>query len=480
MLIVYWQSFHHPWALDDGPVILQNPDIQSWQSFLKNARPGRPVRELSLMLDRALWGMDPTWWHVQQLFWHVFNGVLVWVLGKKLGLGGRAALLASLFFLLHPVQVEVVANLANRKDSLALAGILVSVIALLNFQKGKERQRFLWLALAFGAGLLACGAKQTAIGLLLLWPVIEYLWCDQDRYFLLRHRRLFASALGAGLVAVMAWYLFGGGREQFLADARRWFYVYQYFEPTDELDQLLMVLKSSGFLAWHLVWPLNLAPDYIYPPPAGILEPRIFLTGLGWIGVGILLLVLWRKRHPAFFSLLWVLAFWLPVSGLWPISYFAADRYLYIPLVGLAMLLGGVYDRCRKWERVLAPLFLLWLVALAGLSFQQNRIWLSPERLWKHAVEVSPESSSAWNNLGLVVLNQGHPDTAASYFAKAISLNPYNANPYYNLGLAYEKQGNLGQALVYYRKFVEGRAPGLVREREALRQRLRRTYGIRL
>jgi hypothetical protein len=481
-MLVYWQSFGHPWSFDDTPVILQNPDILSLANFFDNVRDGRPVRELSLLLDHSLWGLEPRWWHLQQLFWHALNGALLWSLAGMLGFNRIGAWLAALVFLLHPVQVEVVANLSNRKDSLALCFCLLAAMAYLRFCQTRAAGGWRWLPVALILVLVGCGAKQTAAGVILVFLVVEFLWLQPERRVLLRYPRILAAVIFVGGIAGLIWYAWGGGRALFLQAARRWFFVYQHFDPATEFDQLLMILKSSCFLLLKVLWPFQLAAEYIYAPPASIADPWV-IGGVGvWCLFLVLLVVAGRKRSLLLVPLVWLLAFWLPVSNLWPLSYFAADRYLYMPMVGPALLCG--WGGMLLWGRgCRRPVLLVAVVLLTGLgllSFRQNQTWSSPEALWGQAIKVSPESSGTWNNLGLIYLRRGDIDQSIPYFKNSIKFNPYKATAYYNLGSAHEQLQQLNLALQQYQLFLSINAPGLKQERELLRQRLLQQYGVQL
>ena len=120
--LVSANTFGNGWTYDDFSVIVENSDVRSWAGFLKDSYPGRPLRELTYLLDHSLFGLNPFGRHIQQIFWHALNACLIFTLGRQLQLARWAALLAALIFVLYPLKVEVVANLSRRKDSLALAG----------------------------------------------------------------------------------------------------------------------------------------------------------------------------------------------------------------------------------------------------------------------------------------------------------------------------------------------------------------------
>jgi hypothetical protein len=114
---LYSQTFYNEWTLDDLTVLVNNPDIKSLSGFFENTKPGRPLREFTFLADYTFFGQSPFGYHFQHLFWHWLNGVLIYLLGAVL-------------FLVHPLTVEVGANISHRKDSLSLAFSLLSLLAL--------------------------------------------------------------------------------------------------------------------------------------------------------------------------------------------------------------------------------------------------------------------------------------------------------------------------------------------------------------
>jgi len=477
---LYANTFGHAWTLDDFPVIVNNPDVKSLAGFWADSYPGRPLRELTFLLDYALFGLHPAGWHVQNIFWHGLNAWLVFLLAGRLGASRFVAWSAALLFLVHPVQVEVVANIANRKDSLALACIMLATLAYLRALRPQGRKP-VWLGLALLLALLGWTAKQNAVMLPLLWIGYELAFVDAQERLLLRFPKVLWTIALAGLTGFLGWYVYGGGlqlqQQQMSAVMAK---MTVYLPPGEVAPYVLMVLKSLTFMVGKLLWPLNLAPEYIYAAPVGWFDPWV-LAALGILaGYGLLLWRFLRTWPPAFFALLWIGLFWLPTANFWPLSYFAADRYLYAPVVGLALLTGLVVERCcPPKNRLPEQVMTLGLLACCLLTWQQNRTWATPLSLWTQAVRVNPESTSALNNLGGAYLQLGQPQKSLEYFHKAAA-NFDNPMPWYNLGRVYEQLGERDKAISSYRSFLAFHDPGTAQLAQQLRLRLFRQYGIQL
>jgi len=477
---LYANTFGHAWILDDFPVIVNNPDVQSLAGFWADSYPGRPLRELTFLLDHALFGLDPAGWHVQNVFWHGVNAFLLFLLADRLGCSRFVAWSAALLFLVHPVQVEVVANISHRKDSLALACILLATLAYLRALR-PEARTLPWLAVALSLALVGWTAKQNAVMLPLLWLGYELAFVDRKNRLLLRQPKCLVAGAITATLGFLGWYLLGGGmplHRQAMVGVMAKMTV--YLNPDNVAPYFLMVLKSLTFMVGKLLWPLALAPEYVYPAPSGWFDPWV----LGALAIlGIYGMLLWRARRlwpPFFFALLWIGLFWLPTANLWPLSYFAADRYLYTPTLGLALMTALVVERwCPPKNYLPAQVMAMGLLACCLLTWQQNRVWATPLSLWTQAVRVAPESTSALNNLGGAYLELGQLERSLEFFHKAAA-NFDNPMPWYNLGRVYEQLGDRDKAIFHYRSFLAFNDPVTAQLARRLRLRLFRQYGIQL
>lgn len=450
---VYANTFANGWTYDDTPVILQNPDIQSFAGFLANQQPGRPLRELSLMFDRALFGMQPAGWHVQQIFWHGLNGFLVGALLLRLGGGLTAAVLAALVFLVHPLQVEVVAQLSHRKDSLALAFALLAMHAYVTAGGAAAwRRRAGWLLLSGTLFAAGCLAKESVVVLPLVMILYELLFVAREDRLLSRSPRLLLVLAGSGVLGGLAWYLGLGGRDRLLTLAGYQLMKYNYFDPVNEFSYLLILLKSWLFIFLRTLWPADLALEYVYPLPSSVADLWV-LGALAMLTAWAAALYFSWKRHPVYaFALGWVACLWLPVANLWPTSaYFAADRYLYAPFAGVAILCGlgaAALARRRQLPALIGAGLLL--VALCVLTWRQNAVWKDQLSLWRQAARVSPQSSVALNNYGVQLFRLGQRREGLALIERAAQ-NPYYYEANANAAQIYQSMG-LPDKADYFRR----------------------------
>ncbi|HBT82454.1 MAG: hypothetical protein A2091_06810 [Desulfuromonadales bacterium GWD2_61_12] len=474
--VVFVPTFSLPWIYDDLVVIVGNPDVQSISAFWRDSYPGRPLREVTFLLDHALFGLQPAGWHLQHLLWHGLNAGLVFLLGRRLTGSPLAGVLAALCFLVHPLQVEVVANLSHRKDSLALFFILAALLAYArSFDAAVPLWRWRLAALILGSiGVLA---KENALVVPLLWLGYEGLYVPPAERLLLRRPRWIAAAAVAAGVAAVIWWLAGDGSELYREPLSGLMAkMNKSFAGDTLLPYWLMMLKGWAWMFLRLVWPAALAVEYTYVAPSGWGDPWVLaalVLTLASLGLGV---VTWRRDWRLVgMALLCFWCLWLPTSNLWPLSYFAADRYIYAPSVGVCLVAGWAGGwLVGHWRLALLPLAGL-LLLLAVLSWRQCGVWQSNFTLWSRAVAVSPTSTTALNNLGQVHLDLGELDEAQAYFQRAAA-NMTDPIPFYNLGQLFERKGDAERALYNYRLFLSFNDPRYQQKAQALRQRLMPNY----
>lgn len=470
--LVYANTFGAAWSHDDFPVLVDNPDIRSLANFFHDSYPGRPLREVTYLLDYQLFGLQPVGYHLQNIFWHGLNAILLWHLALRLGAGRVVAWLASLLFLVHPLQVEVVANISHRKDSLALAFVL---LALLAYLRGRHagRWEWSWLVAAAACWGVALTAKQNVVVLPVIIVGYELLFADGWRNFGLRGR---LGLAGLGAVSLVAGVYIARqiiGSQELSATMAGMLATKAGLSGTASVPVFYATVLKSWLFNWgHLVWPRNLAIEYFLPAAQSFGDVSVLLALLL---VSLLLLAMglaWRRLPLVSFGIGWFLLFWLPTSNLLPQAYFAADRYMYAPSAGALLAIAVVLDRLVANRRVLLSVGGGGVLLLSVLTWQQNEVWRTEESLWENAVTVSPQSSFALNNLGNIYLLKNELLKAIPLYERACQVDPLNPTAFYNLGMIHERAGNLSAALPYYRRFLDLDSPFFRTEAAELRRRL--------
>ncbi|HAD03105.1 MAG: hypothetical protein A2091_06100 [Desulfuromonadales bacterium GWD2_61_12] len=473
---IYANTFANDWTYDDFPVIVNNTDIQSISGFLQDQYPGRPLRELSFLLDYSLFGGEPSGWHVQQIFWHALNGFLLFCVGVRLGVRNWLAALGALLFLVHPVQVEVVAGLSHRKDSLQLAFSLLAFWAYMNVGDDTPTRRR-WFALALVAALLAFLAKEQALILLPFFAGYELAMVPRGQRFLARDPRWVMGLLLAGGVAFLLWLAFCGGAELFITQYPGHLFKMNIHNGTLS-TYVMVVLKSWAFMAGKFIFPSHLAIEYVFPAPRSWFDPWV-VAGAGLLaGYFVSLILAWRLYRPFFVVLLWTGFFWLPLAHLWPVtSYFAADRYLYVISAGVLLGLGALLEKI-SFRRNVAVLCLALTPFLMVLSWNQNKVWQDNLTLFTRAVQVSPTSSGALTGLGEAYFLREEFEQAMAPLQAAV-MNWNAPLSYFYLGHIYEMKGETQKAIRHFCFYVnsKGEVSDTVATKKDISQYLRSRYG---
>jgi protein O-mannosyl-transferase len=446
-ILVYGNTFRNDWTYDDRYVVVDNPDIRSLEEFFQNQYPGRPLREISYLVDYQLFGTSPAGYHFQQLLWHGLNGCLLLTLALALGVPPLAAFLGTMLFLLHPLQVESVANVGHRKELLALFFSLLALLAHIKGVAATGTRRILLVASAFLAYGGALFSNAATVFLPLVLALYEHLFVPAHQRLLLR-KPLWSAGVGTSVLG-LALYHFRGA---FMAAQLAVPYTKNGFDgPLDRFPYYMGGLKVFALYLCKLLLPLNLAPEYAVRFYADPVQPWAFV-GAGLLVLFALALVRSGTRRPVFtFAGGWFLFMYLPVANIIPISYMMADRYLYLCLPGVALLAAWLLER---WPyRGVAVGFCLLLVVLAGLTVRQNGYWRDEHTLWRHAVQVNPDSSWAQSGVADSYIMSGDFSTARVHLRKALELNRFNVKAYLALARVEEVMGDLHEALRNYEIF---------------------------
>jgi Flp pilus assembly protein TadD len=470
-LALYWPATSHDFivSFDDDLVVTSNIHVQSglnWEgvkwSFSHPVNSiWHPLTVLSHMLDCQLFGMKPWGHHLTSVLLHAANTVLLFLLLRQMtGACWRSALTAAVFGL-HPLHVESVAWVAERKDVLSTFFGLLSLICYVRYAqrqgaRNKEQGTSIpsiltpyFLSLFFFA--LGLMSKP----MLVTWPLVMLLldWWPLDRF----------KAQGSGFrVLGLAWEklpFFGLSTilcvVTYLVQQRTGLLTSVEILPLDARigNALISYCRYVG----KLFWPVNLA--VLYPHP-GYWPMRLVLPAGGVLLVVTVLFVLARRQYPFLLvGWLWFIGTLVPVIQLIQTGDHAlADRYTYIPSVGVLILtIWGVYELTGRWRGQRITLLVAsctTIVLCFVVARLQLRYWTDSETLWRHTLEVTENNPIAHNGLGVTLNMKGRTDEAISQFQEAIRLLPNYAKAYNNLGVAFDEKNQIDEAVRCYREAI--------------------------
>jgi hypothetical protein len=417
----------------------------------------RPVQLASLMLDAAVWVTNPFGYHLTSILLHAANVLLVWlVIRDVLGRGtarGRATdplvpVVSALFFAVHPVVAEAVCEPTFREDLLTAVFTLaaVALAARHTAAAGDDLRR---AASCAGLCLLAVASKESGIAA----PFVV------AAYGLAFHRgavsRFWAIAIGGGLALVAA---FLAARFLLEPSPSRIFESRPEYPGGTLLEALKIEPRILVLYAQLVAWPVNLCADY------GGYSIRYLplwasLAILATLGIAAGLAV--RRDRRVVFGLALMLLPLVPVSNLMPIYRAAADRYLYLPLAGVACLLACLLD--AAWVRAREPrrhaATMLAVVAVAALAWgciDRQRVWHSPLALWSDTFARNPGSFNGANGLSAALRDAGRGDEAVEMARRAVSLSgETRGDAWMTLALALDAAGRVAEADAAATKAVE-------------------------
>ena len=408
-----------------------------------------PVQIISYMLDYTVWGLDPQGFHLTDILLHGANGILLYFLMLRYGANGFSALFGGLIFLCHPVQVEAVAWISQRKTVLSALFMLSAWLLFLRWQQCDPGDRHPgWYLAALGAFLCALLTKAVTV----ILPVILLLdMVVQNRgegRMLRRLAPLLPFFLCAVLMAAVTMFsqspASGGGRTPFHGGS-----------PAAALMTMLPVYVRYLRM---LVMPVVLSAEYEVPirqiPDLSVLT-SVLVLALFCYGA----CRLYRCNRLLFFWLMVFVIGFLPVSQIVPIVTPMNDRYFYLPLVGAAPFFGltarMLLDRATGWKRPALQVFMTVLLAvLALLSWQRTAVWRNGVTLWSDVVAKAPLNYEAWDSLGSSYIDSGDEKRASMAYKRALALNPGYALSLKNIGVLYLKNGEIEPARQHFLRLV--------------------------
>ena len=393
-----------------------------------------PLVYSTFWAERRLWGLDPIGYHVANVMLHILNALLVWLLLRRLGL--ENAWLAAAIFALHPVHVESVAWISERKNVLSGLFYLLALVSYLNFEETEDRRFYFGAFVLFVLALLSKTVTCTLPAVILLLA-----WMRGRRVGVRDVARLvpfFVVGAGAGMLTRWVEHASVVGHDW---DLSIW-------------QRSMLAGRAAWFYAGKLAWPSRLSFSY----ERWILDPRDFLQWSWdalWLG-GMLLLWLGRKkmgRGPLAGALFFLLTL-SPALGfvnVYPQRYsFVADHFQYLGSLGLIAVFAVGASRLAP-AAALAAL----LPVLGFLTWRQAHIYKNLDTLWRDTAAKNPRSVIAHTNLGWDLYIHGRTDDAIAQYRAALEIEPSMPETNMDLGLAYAKNGRDIDAMTQYLKALK-------------------------
>ena len=451
VFLVYQPVWHAGFIWDDDTFLVNNPLIklsnglyQFW--FTTKAPDFFPMTSTTLWLEWRLWGMNPLGYHIVNVLLHALSTVLIWRVLTHLRMPG--AWLAAALFAVHPVNVESVAWITERKNTLAMLFYVMSILFYLRFE---DTDRWRWYGMALGSFVLSLLSKTAVVPLPIV--LLGLAWWQRDRVSS-RDVKLtlpfFGIAVLLGLITV-------------------WFQSHNAIaSEMVRADSLWSRLAGAGWAVWFYLYKALLPVNLIFVYPKWQIDATKLLSYvpglmvLAWAAVFLRFRKGWGKAW--LFGLGYFVVMLLPVLGFRDIYFMryslVADHWQYFSIIGpIGLIAAGITwasDRLKKRNVFLVPVFsAILLLVLGVLTWRQTCNYSDVETIWNMTIARNPACLMAYNNRGVIYKDLGNYRQAIEDFNKAIEIKSDNAVAYYNRGNVYTDLGNYRQAIAELNRAIE-------------------------
>lgn len=472
-LLVYSRTLANGFVYyDDGLYVFDNEQVRqglSWAGVRHVFRTGetgtwQPLALLSHMLDCEWFGLAPWGHHLTNVLLHAANAWLLLTILSRITNNYSASWFVAAVFALHPAHVESVAWVAERKDVLSTFFGLLTIAAYARYALRPSWLRNALVCLLLALGLMAKPMLVTLPFVLMLldyWPLRRVQVMQSEgmtrieiiRRLLIEKWALFLLVAASSAITLI---------------------VQRQAQAVVSLENLPLIDRCSNAAVSYLryiglmLWPSGLAVHYPFPAH-GIARSQV-VTALAALILASMAAVLLRRRAPYLVTgWFWYLGTLVPVIGFVQVgTQSMADRYTYIPTIGLTMIPAWGLPHLWRWVSDtrtgqswqipgrLRPVAAALLAGGMGMAtFVQIGHWKSTESMWLRAVTAVPKNETALRNLGFIYVDQGRFEESIPYLEAAAKLDPANESTMYQLGKAHQELGHMDLAKLYYRKAID-------------------------
>lgn len=466
VLAVYWPVTGYDFiALDDNLYVVENPHIQNgltgkgiaWAMTTLDATNWHPLTWLSLLADYELYGLNAAGYHATSLLLHILNVLLLFlVLRRMTGKDGRAAVVAALFAV-HPLNIESVVWIAERKNLLSTLFWILTVLAYVRYAEKPRWVRYWPVLLLFVLGLMAKPMLVTLPFVLLLldyWPLQRLSVSGPDQAAGLPDHAAPRKLLTRLLIEKTPLFVLS-----FLS-AMLTFYAARAGGAVKAVSVFPFAVRmenafiSSALYLVKMVWPANLAIFYPYPPARPFWQVAVSIVFLAAVTAFICLKG--RKYGYLITGWFWYVITLLPVIGIVQVGFQSmANRYAYLSLIGIFVIVAwGAPDLLKRFSgrRLLPAASVVMMLLFAVCTQAALPDWKNSERAFSQALKVTKNNQIAEMGMGNVWLGRGNLAKARSHYREALRIKPDYPEAMINLGIVDMQQGLFADATAQYGK----------------------------
>ncbi len=444
-LAVYWQVNHFDFVnIDDLTYVTHNDHVQSgitlegirWAFSTTHAEFWHPLTWLSLMLDYELYGMNAGAFHMTNLILHILSTLLLfWLFHRMTGALWKSAFVAA-FFALHPLHVESVAWIAERKDVLSAFFWMLTLCLYVFYTEKQSIKRYLLVVFSFILALMSKPMVVTLPVIMILldyWPLNRFQ--SQNGHYIARQlKEKWPFFVLSAVFSIITLFV------HFKPSALN----YSFYDRFANAPVAFITYLGKTF------WPYDLT--FYYPFSTRIPIWQVLLASLFVIFLTVFVTMLMKRFPPLFSGWLWYAVSIAPVTGIIKISSFAlADRYHYLPSIGISIMMAWgfsylLHDKGAQ-KKILLPAATAFLAILSMLTWQQCGYWKNTTNLSNHALRVTGNNFLAHYVLAYALFSEGKTEAAIHQLSEAIRLNSKYADAYKSRGLCYFQIGQYEKAV---------------------------------
>ena len=459
---IFWPVFSFDYVLyDDGGYVYNNQNVLrgltlenvKWAFTTFDRSNWHPLTWLSYLLDVELFGMNPGAQHGINLFFHILNSVLLFVILTKITGQRSASLIVAGLFAVHPLHVESVAWISERKDVLSTFFFLMALLCYARYIQKPSRTRYGFMALSYAIGLMAKPMLVTFPFVLLLldfWPFhrLNSLTNNfKELTFIKRSVPLIIEKIPLFVLSAISCVL------TFLSQKEG--------GAVSNIDFFSCV--SNAFISYFMYLVKTVAPFHLsafYPFPNNISVLKLSISCVVLLCLAVIAIKRVRKSPWIFVGLAWYIGTLVPVIGIVHVGDLAmADRYTYIPHIGL--FIAAVWSayffmkRCGIAEKTIVLLGCMIVLLLSVISAKQVNVWKDSVTLFEHAIKVNENNHVAFNNLGAALALNGEMNEATGYFIKALKIRPEYPEALTNLNVSLGANTRPDQAIEKLKSLIK-------------------------
>jgi len=462
-LTCYSNAINNDFVRDDEVFIVRNPAIKDLGNILSffidpatyssqedmSDDAYRPMMVLSFAIDYHYFKLNPIYYHLENIVFHIFNTILLYFLLCAIFNNSIFSFLSSLIFLTHPAQTEAISWISGRADVLFLFFYLLSFLLYVKY-KEKPDKKYLF-SLSPILFILAILSKEMAITLPLGLVLYELLLKNNKPKWEAFSKTGFYFII-AGAYMIYRYSLFGG-----IAQKAYW--------GGSLYRTMLTMAKAVIYYIKILCWPVKLCADYAVYISRSILEMPVLLSIALLLIIGVIFLFVRKRNRTIAFGIALFFLSLLPVLNIFPVKFIIAERCLYLPSIGFCIIAASIILNFAKLlskkysssiiKAITTGLVILLICSLAARTYARNAVWKNPYTLFSSIVQSSPDNSAARFQLANIYYDKGDYDSAIRFYREAILLEPDYMEPHLGIANALQSKKKNKEALKEYNKALE-------------------------